>query len=49
MIERAMEVTAHPDDAETGAGGTVAGLVRQGVEITYVIVTAAIGARTTER
>jgi LmbE family N-acetylglucosaminyl deacetylase len=39
MIERAMVVTAHPDDAETGAGGTVARLVRQGVEITYVIVT----------
>lgn len=39
MIERAMVVTAHPDDAETGAGGTVAELVRQGAEITYVIVT----------
>jgi LmbE family N-acetylglucosaminyl deacetylase len=39
MIERAMVVTAHPDDPETGAGGTVAGLVRQGAEITYVIVT----------
>src|SRR5262249_5768989 len=39
MIERAMVVTAHPDDAETGAGGIVAVLVRQGVEVTYVIVT----------
>jgi len=39
MIKRAMVVMAHPDDAETGAGGTVAGLVRQGAEITYVIVT----------
>ena len=39
VLERAMVVTVHPDDAETGAGGTVAGLVRQGVEITYVIVT----------
>lgn len=39
MIERAMVVTAHPDDAETGAAGTVAKLVRQGVEVTYVIVT----------
>ena len=39
MIERAMVVTAHPDDAETGAGGTVAELVRQGAEITYLIVT----------
>jgi len=39
VIERAMVVTAHPDDAETGAGGTVAALVRQGVQVTYVIVT----------
>lgn len=39
MIERAMVVTAHPDDAETGAGGTVAKLVRQGVQVTYVFVT----------
>jgi len=39
MIERAMVVTAHPDDAETGAAGTVAKLVRQGVEMRYVIVT----------
>src|SRR5713101_8500039 len=39
MIKRAIVVMAHPDDAETGAGGTVAGLVRQGAEITYVIVT----------
>lgn len=38
-IERAMVVTAHPDDSEFGAGGTVAKLTRQGVEITYVIVT----------
>ena len=39
MIERAMVVTAHPDDADIGAGGTVANLVRQGATITYVIVT----------
>jgi LmbE family N-acetylglucosaminyl deacetylase len=32
-------VTAHPDDAEAGAGGTVAKLVKQGAEVTYVIVT----------
>ena len=38
-IERVMVVTAHPDDAEFGAGGTVAKLARQGCEITYVIVT----------
>jgi LmbE family N-acetylglucosaminyl deacetylase len=38
-IERVMVVTAHPDDPEFGAGGTVATFARQGCEITYVIVT----------
>jgi LmbE family N-acetylglucosaminyl deacetylase len=38
-IERAMVITAHPDDAEFGAGGTIARLVKQGREVTYVIVT----------
>lgn len=38
-IERVMVVTAHPDDSEFGAGGTVAKLVKQGCEVTYVIVT----------
>jgi LmbE family N-acetylglucosaminyl deacetylase len=38
-IERAMVVTAHPDDSEFGAGGTVAKLAKQGCEVTYVIVT----------
>jgi LmbE family N-acetylglucosaminyl deacetylase len=38
-IERVVVVTAHPDDADIGAGGTVANLVRQGAKITYVIVT----------
>jgi LmbE family N-acetylglucosaminyl deacetylase len=38
-IERAMVVTAHPDDPEFGAGGTVARLVREGCEVTYVIAT----------
>jgi LmbE family N-acetylglucosaminyl deacetylase len=37
--ERVMVVTAHPDDSEFGAGGTVAKLAREGREITYVIVT----------
>lgn len=34
-----MVVTAHPDDPEFGAGGTVATLVQEGREVTYVIVT----------
>lgn len=38
-IRRVMVVTAHPDDPEFGAGGTVAGLVKEGCEVTYVIVT----------
>ena len=38
-IERVMVVTAHPDDSEFGAAGTVARMVRDGREVTYVIVT----------
>ena len=38
-IERALVITAHPDDAEFGAAGTIAKLVRDGCEVTYVIVT----------
>ena len=38
-IERVMVVTAHPDDPEFGAGGTIAKLVREGREVRYVIVT----------
>jgi LmbE family N-acetylglucosaminyl deacetylase len=34
-----MVVTAHPDDSEFGAGGTIAGLVNEGREVTYVVVT----------
>ena len=38
-IERVLVVTAHPDDSEFGAGGTIAKLAKDGCEITYVIVT----------
>lgn len=38
-IERVMVITAHPDDSEFGAGGTVAKLVREGKQVTYCIVT----------
>lgn len=39
VIERAMVVVAHPDDAEFGSSGTVALWTRAGVEVTYVIAT----------
>jgi LmbE family N-acetylglucosaminyl deacetylase len=38
-FQRALVITAHPDDAEFGAAGTVAKLVRDGCEVAYVIVT----------
>lgn len=38
-IQRVMVVTAHPDDSEFGAGGTVAKLVQEGKQVVYCIVT----------
>ena len=38
-IERALVVTAHPDDVDFGAAGTVATWTDQGIEVTYCIVT----------
>ena len=38
-IDRVMVVMAHPDDAEFAAGGTIAKLVRDGREVSYVVVT----------
>ncbi|HEY6220312.1 MAG TPA: PIG-L deacetylase family protein [Gemmatimonadaceae bacterium] len=38
-FERVLVVTAHPDDSEFAAGGTIAKLAKEGAEVTYVIVT----------
>jgi LmbE family N-acetylglucosaminyl deacetylase len=38
-IERALVVTAHPDDVDFGAAGTVANLTDRGVAVTYCLVT----------
>ena len=37
--ERVLVVTAHPDDVDFGAAGTIAAWTRAGVEVTYAIVT----------
>jgi LmbE family N-acetylglucosaminyl deacetylase len=37
--ERAMLVIPHPDDGESGCGGTVAKWVREGCEVLYVVCT----------
>jgi LmbE family N-acetylglucosaminyl deacetylase len=38
-IQRVLVITAHPDDSEFGAGGTVARLVQEGKQVSYCIVT----------
>ena len=38
-IGRALVITAHPDDVDFGAAGTVATLTDAGVEVTYCLVT----------
>jgi LmbE family N-acetylglucosaminyl deacetylase len=38
-FSRALVVVAHPDDAEFGAGGTVARLVAMGTDVRYVVLT----------
>jgi len=38
-IERALIVTAHPDDVDFGAAGTIAGWVASGIDVAYCIVT----------
>lgn len=38
-VERALVVTAHPDDVDFGAAGTVTAWTRAGIEVAYCIVT----------
>src|SRR5512134_875911 len=38
-IERALVVTAHPDDIDFGGAGTIANLTDAGVDVTYCLVT----------
>lgn len=38
-IERILVVTAHPDDVDFGAAGTVAAWVRAGIDVSYAIIT----------
>ena len=38
-VERVLVVTAHPDDADFGAAGTISGLTAAGIEVTYCVCT----------
>ena len=38
-VSRALVVTAHPDDVDFGAGGTIASWVAAGIDVTYCICT----------
>src|SRR4051812_28805461 len=38
-VERALVITAHPDDVDFGAAGSVANMTDAGVEVTYCLVT----------
>ncbi len=38
-IHRVLCVAAHPDDLDFGAAGTIAGFVRAGIEVTYLLCT----------
>ncbi|HVD04053.1 MAG TPA: PIG-L family deacetylase, partial [Candidatus Dormibacteraeota bacterium] len=38
-FQRALVIVAHPDDAEFGSAGTVAGWTASGVQVDYVICT----------
>lgn len=38
-VERVLVITAHPDDVDFGAAGTIAGWVEKGISVTYCIIT----------
>lgn len=38
-IKRVLVVNAHPDDSDFGASGTIAGWVKKGIEVSYVMCT----------
>lgn len=38
-IQRVLVITAHPDDVDFGAAGTIAGLTRAGISVSYCICT----------
>src|SRR3954468_12039994 len=38
-VRRALVITAHPDDVDFGASGTVAHWVDAGIEVTYCVIT----------
>ena len=38
-IERILVVTAHPDDVDFGASGTISGWTARGIDVTYCIIT----------
>ena len=38
-VERVLVVTAHPDDVDFGAAGTIAGWTAAGIEVTYCVCT----------
>jgi LmbE family N-acetylglucosaminyl deacetylase len=39
QVERALVITAHPDDVDFGAAGTIAGWTDAGVDVSYCIIT----------